>query len=369
MDDRIRFMKLALSLAKKADPFPNPRVGAVLVKGGKIIGMGYHCRAGLPHAEIEAIEDAKLKTRNQHAARGATLYVTLEPCSHTMKRTPPCTKAIIAHGLKRVVYAMRDPNPLVSGAKELKRAGIQVSGPGGEKEAMALNKRYIANIARQPFVAMKMAMSADGKTATRTGDSRWISGAKARDFVHRMRSGFDAVMVGAGTIKTDDPELTTHGKGRNPWRIIVDGRLSMPLDARLLKNMDGKTIVVISGKAEQAKALAIQRAGARVLVCGSGPVDLRKLVAALGAMGIKRILIEGGSELNAAAMAAGIVDRLYLFIAPKIIGGKDAKPVIGGRGIGKMGDAPRLEGMRMRRIGEDLLLEASIMKNRMIKRR
>ena len=349
--DEKRFMGIALRLAKEADPFPNPRVGAVLVKNGRIIGKGYHRKAGLPHAEIEAINDA----RRRAAVRGSTLYVTLEPCSHTAKRTPPCTKAIIACGIKRVVYGMKDPNPLVSGAKELRAHGIAASGPACQDEAAALNKRYMLNVSRKPFVAIKMAMSADGKTATRTGDSKWISNERSRAYVHRMRGEFDAVMVGAGTILKDDPRLTTSINGLpDPYRVIVDHDLCIPSGAKVFGD-DGRTIIATGAKAQKAKMLSFGRR-ALVLPCGVDQVDLRVLVRALGAMGMKKILIEGGNELNAAALDAGIVDRLYLFIAPKLIGGRDAKPVIGGVGAAKVADAIALKPARVRRFGPDLLL-------------
>jgi len=353
------FMKLAFSLAKKTDPFPNPRVGAVIVKDGEVIGTGFHHASGKPHAEIEAIEDAK-RRHGAGSVRGSILYVTLEPCSHILKRTPPCTKAIIRERIGKVVFAMKDPNPLVSGAKELKDAGIVVVGPTDEREAEKINKRYIENIRRKPFVAIKMAMSADGKTATRTGDSRWISSEKSRKLVHRMRSEYDAVMVGAGTVIRDDPMLTSHGTGRDPHRIIIDGKLKIPLGAKVLKNNDKKTIIATCGKAQENKIKKIKNA--LVFVCGKDSVDLKKLLLGLGAMGIKKILIEGGSGLNASALEAGIVDKLYLFIAPKIIGGKDAKPLIGGKGIEKMSQAIGLNGMKIKHVGSDFLLEADIIR-------
>lgn len=361
-----RFMRLALTAAKKADPFPNPRVGAVLVKDGAVIGSGFHKAPGKGHAEIEAIEDAKRRTRNPLAARGATLYVTLEPCSHTAKRTPPCTSAIIREGIARVVYAMGDPNPLVSGkgAEALKAAGITVRGPSDGKAAAAINRRYISSITKKPFIAIKMAMSADGKTATRAGDSRWISSDESRALVHRMRTDFDAVMVGAGTICADDPELTSHGKGRDPYRVIVDGRLRIGFGARVLRKKDGKTVVATCERADKGKALALEKAGARVLVCGKESVDLKMLSYALNAMGLGRILVEGGSELNASALESGIVDRLYLFIAPKLVGGKDANGVIGGAGIRMMADATRLKNMKIRKVGPDFLIEANISQRR-----
>ncbi|MEW6748164.1 MAG: bifunctional diaminohydroxyphosphoribosylaminopyrimidine deaminase/5-amino-6-(5-phosphoribosylamino)uracil reductase RibD [Candidatus Micrarchaeota archaeon] len=351
-----RFMALAIRLAKKAEPFPNPKVGAVLVKDGKIIGEGYHKAPGKPHAEIEAIRNAERKTRNPHVARGATLYVSLEPCSHKTKRTPPCTEAIISEGISKVVYGMADPNPLVSGARMLKRAGVEVVGPVAERKGRTLNKTYIANISKKPFVAIKAAMSADGKTATRTGDSKWISDEKSREFVHRMRTEYDAVMVGANTVRCDDPALTSHGKGRDPYRIIIDGRLSIPERSGVLKNKDGKTIVATSESAPKAKLARLSKK-ALVLRCGRGKVDLKLLAQSLGAMGIKRMLIEGGSELNAEALDAGIIDRLYLFVAPKLIGGKEGKGVFGGKGIAEVRGAMRLGKMKMKRIGGDLLLQ------------
>ncbi|MEW6035697.1 MAG: bifunctional diaminohydroxyphosphoribosylaminopyrimidine deaminase/5-amino-6-(5-phosphoribosylamino)uracil reductase RibD [Candidatus Micrarchaeota archaeon] len=367
-----RFMRMALSLARRANPFPNPRVGAVLVKefktrNGKLetrlLGSGYHKAPGRPHAEIEAIEDAKRRTGNPEAPRGATLYVTLEPCSHTIKRTPPCTGEIIRCGISRVVYGMDDPNPLVSGAAVLRNAGVKVDGPAAAAEAAAINRRYSANISKKPLVTLKMAMSADGKTATRTGDSKWISGPEARALVHRMRFECDAVVVGAETVIHDDPGLTSHGRGRDPFRIVVDGRLRIPVSAKVLANPDGKTIVATTELAPRRKVGELARnSEAQVFVCGKDSVGLGELVDALGAMGMKRILIEGGSELNAKALEEGIVDRLALFIAPMVIGGREAKGVVGGIGIGRIGEAIRLRRMKMTRIGPDYLLEAEIIR-------
>jgi diaminohydroxyphosphoribosylaminopyrimidine deaminase/5-amino-6-(5-phosphoribosylamino)uracil reductase len=352
-----KFMERAFALARKTDPFPNPRVGAVLVKKGKIIGEGYHRKAGMPHAEIEAIKDAKRRTGNAHAAAGATLYVTLEPCSHKNKRTPPCTSDIIAERIKKVVFAMKDPNPLVCGEKVLRKAGVKVVGPMAERKAAAINNRYIRNLSKKPFVAIKMAMSVDGRTATKAGDSKWITGKKARQYVHRMRGQFDAVMVGSRTIEIDNPRLTARLKGAsNPRRIIVDSDLCIPSDSNVLENKDGKTIIATTEKAPKEKLANMRNA----FVCGKKRVDMRRLVQCLSAMGIKRVMIEGGSELNASAMEAGIVDKLYIFVAPKIIGGRDAKGVIGGKGIAKMKDAKMLKNMKIRRFGEDLLLEFDV---------
>ncbi len=352
-----KFIERTFALAKKTDPFPNPRVGAVLVKDNRIIGEGYHKKPGMPHAEIEAIKDAKRRTGNAHAAAGSTLYVTLEPCSHKNKRTPPCTDAIIAENIKEVVFAMKDPNPLVSGENVLRKAGVKVVGPVAERKARSINKRYTGNISKKPFVAIKMAMSADGRTATKAGDSKWITGKKARQHVHRMRGQFDAVMVGSRTIRIDNPRLTARLKGApNPYRIIVDSDLCISPHSNVLKNKDGKTIIATTEKAPKKKLAKMKNA----FVCGKKRVDMRRLVQGLSAMGIKRILIEGGSELNASAMDAGIVDRLYIFVAPKIIAGRDAKGVIGGEGIAKMKDAKMLKNMKARRFGEDLLLEFDV---------
>ncbi|HSB46860.1 MAG TPA: bifunctional diaminohydroxyphosphoribosylaminopyrimidine deaminase/5-amino-6-(5-phosphoribosylamino)uracil reductase RibD [Candidatus Bilamarchaeum sp.] len=354
-----RFMRRAFALAKMADPSPNPMVGAVLVKGGRAIGEGHHRKAGMPHAEIEAIKDAEKKG---HSAAGCTLYTSLEPCSHTNKRTPPCTRAIIAAGIRKVVYAMKDPNPLVSGAKVLSAAGLEVLGPTDEEAGKAMNRKYVSRIASRPLVAIKMAMSADGKTATRTGDSKWISCIEEREWVAKLRSEFDAVMVGQNTVEVDDPRLTARTRGgRNPLRIVVDGKLSVPERSRILHNPDGKTIVATCAGAPQEKIRRLaENTEAHVFVCGKREVDLRALVEGLAGMGVKKILIEGGSEMNAKALEAGIVDRLYFCIAPKIIGGRDAKPVIGGRGIERMSEAMPLKRRKIIRLGCDIVIQYDV---------
>jgi diaminohydroxyphosphoribosylaminopyrimidine deaminase/5-amino-6-(5-phosphoribosylamino)uracil reductase len=258
---------------------------------------------------------------------------------------------------------MSDPNPLVSGAKELRERHVAVIGPVCQKEAAALNRRYIRNASKKPFVAIKMAMSADGKTATRTGDSKWISCAHSRECVRRMRGDFGAVMVGAGTILKDNPRLTARTRGvPDPYRIIVDGGLCISTTAKVLGRDDGKTIIATSEKAKKQKIRSLQscsQPGMRplILVCGKSDVDLRVLVTALGAMGIRKILVEGGSELNARMLEAGIVDRIYLFVAPLLIGGRNARGVIGGVGPACVAAALRLKPARTRRIGQDLLLE------------
>jgi diaminohydroxyphosphoribosylaminopyrimidine deaminase/5-amino-6-(5-phosphoribosylamino)uracil reductase len=348
-------MELALSLAKKANPYPNPRVGAVLVKGKKVIGRGYHRKAGAPHAEADAISDAE---KNGAEVKGATLYVSLEPCSHHSKRTPPCTELIIEKKIKKVIYGMKDPNPLVSSTKVLQKAGIIVKGPVAEEKGREINRRYLENISKKPFVAIKMAMSADGKSATKTGDSKWISCAKSREFVAKLRAEYDAVMVGAGTVIEDNPRLTARIQGAiDPIRVIVDGKLKIPLNSKVVQN---GTIIAITKQASSKKINAIKAAGADVFVCGKDNVDLKALIHSLGAIGIKKILIEGGAELNAGALESGIVDKFYIFIAPKIIGGVDAPGIIGGIGINNMKKARKVRDMRAKMIGTDILIEFEI---------
>ncbi len=348
-------MELALSLAKKADPYPNPRVGAVIIKGKKIIGRGYHRKAGAPHAEVNAILDAE---KNGADVKGATLYVSLEPCSHHSKRTPPCTELIIEKKISKVVYGMSDPNPLVSSKKVLQKAGIIAKGPVAEEKGRAINKRYLKNISKKPFVAIKMAMSADGKSATKTGDSKWISCAKSREFVARLRADYDAVMVGSGTVIEDNPRLTARIPGaKNPIRVIVDGKLKIPLNSKVVQN---GTIIVTTKQASSKKINAIKATGADVFVCGEDKVDLKALIRSLGAMGIKKILIEGGSELNAGAVESGIVDKFYIFVAPKIIGGIGAPGIIGGSGISDMKKARKVRGMKAKMIGADILIEFKV---------
>ncbi len=347
------FMNLAFKLAKKAKPYPNPKVGAVLVRNEKIIGTGYHKGPGSPHAEIIAIENAKA---NGEEISGSILYVTLEPCSHTLKRTPPCTQAIISSGIKKVVFAMKDPNPLVNGTSELKKAGIEVVGPVNQQEGIELNKRYLKQISKKPTVILKMAMSADGKTATKTGDSKWITNEKSRTIVHKMRGEYDGVMVGAGTVIADNPELTVRlVPGKNPYRIIIDGKLRIPLDSKVITNPDKKTIVITTSK-PPPELLEEFRKKTQVWICGEDEVDLQKLIIALQAMGMKKIMIEGGSELAASALNAGVVDQFYFFIAPKIIGGIGAKSVIGGGGIEKMSEAIPLKNMKIKKIDGNILL-------------
>jgi len=362
--DDEKFMRLALELAKKGKTSPNPKVGCVIVKNGEIIGKGYHKRAGLPHAEVEAILDSGLKVRD---LSGATMYITLEPCSHEGKgkRTPPCTRAIAASGISRYVIAMKDPNPRVSGRgiRFLRERGMTVETGVLEEQAREINAHYSKWITKGvPYVAIKMAMSADGKIATRTGESEWISCNKSNILVHKMRSKFDAVMVGAGTVKADDPRLTSRIKsGRDPIRIIVDSDLCLNPHAKFMRH--GARIIIATStlaKKQKSKIEKFESLGARVLVCGMKEVDLNKLMRELGKLGIQSVLMEGGSELNGSAIEEGIVDKIYFFIAPIIIGGREAKGPIGGNGIERLGQKLKLKNVKMEKIGEDWLLTADL---------
>jgi len=359
------FMRLALGLARKGRTSPNPKVGCVIVKGGRVLGSGYHRKAGFPHAEIEALADAK---RSGNGVSGATMYLTLEPCCSTYegKRTPPCTRAIAASGISRLIVAMRDPNPKVSGAgiAFLRKGGIKAEVGLLEAEARELNGPYVKWMTKHvPYVLVKMAMSADGKIATRTGDSKWVSGEGSRLLVHRMRSEFDAVMVGAGTIKADDPRLTARIRGAHqPIRIVVDSDLCLDAGAKFMRQ-PGRIIIAAAEtarKEQRSKIRKIESLGARILFCGKDGVGLEELMRRLGKLDIQSVLMEGGSELNGSAIEARIVDRICFFIAPKIVGGKEAKGPVGGRGIERMSRALRLKNMKIERIGDDFLLTADI---------
>jgi diaminohydroxyphosphoribosylaminopyrimidine deaminase/5-amino-6-(5-phosphoribosylamino)uracil reductase len=362
-----QFMQEALALAAQARgrTSPNPMVGSVVVKDGRVVGRGYHAKAGAPHGEVVALEDAGLQ------AKGATLYITLEPCCHygPFKRTPPCTKAIIAAGIRRVVAAMRDPNPLVSGKglEELRQAGIEVKLPVLETEAAALNEVFITYITtKRPFVLLKVAASLDGKIATVTGESRWITNERSRLLVHQLRDQVDAVMVGINTVLRDDPLLTTRlpgGGGRDPMRIIVDTRLRTPCQARVLAaSTTACTLIATTPEAPREKRLQLEAVGAQVLVVeGDGPgVPLRPLMEQLGGMQVTSILLEGGGELHSSALRAGIVDKVWYFLAPKLIGGRAAPPAIGGEGFARLEEAVTLERMQVRQLDDDLLIEGYV---------
>jgi diaminohydroxyphosphoribosylaminopyrimidine deaminase/5-amino-6-(5-phosphoribosylamino)uracil reductase len=354
------YMRLALALGRRGlgRTRPNPPVGAVVVKGGRIVGSGWHRRAGTAHAEAIALAQAG------SAARGATLYLTLEPCTH-QGRMPPCAPAVVAAGVKRVVVAVADPNPVVSrrGLAQLRRAGIAVT-LGVEHEAAAELIRGFGRhvLSGRPFVRVKLAASADGRIATRTGASRWITGAPARRLVHRWRNEMDAVMVGVDTVIADDPELTCRrAGGRDPIRVVVDGRLRIPPRARLLH--DGRAPVWIATRArhDAQRAARLARSGAElVAVAARGPhVDLGALLLALGKRDVTSVLVEAGAGLSAALVAGGHVDELCWFSAPLLIGG-DGLPMIGPLGVRSLRGAFPLSDLRVERVGEDLLHTARV---------
>jgi diaminohydroxyphosphoribosylaminopyrimidine deaminase/5-amino-6-(5-phosphoribosylamino)uracil reductase len=362
-----QFMQEALALAAQARgrTSPNPMVGSIVVKDGRVVGRGSHIKAGAPHGEVVALEDAGVQ------AKGATLYITLEPCCHYGggKRTPPCTRAIIAAGIRRVVAAMRDPNPLVSGQglEELRQAGIAVKLSVLETEAAALNEVFIKYITtKRPFVLLKVAASLDGKIATVTGESRWITNERSRLLVHQLRDQVDAVMVGINTVLRDDPLLTTRlpgGGGRDPMRIVVDTHLRIPCEARLLAaSATACTLIATSPAAPTDKRLQLEGAGAKILVVeGDGPgIPLGPLMDQLGAMQVTSILLEGGGELHCSALRAGIVDNVLYFLAPKLIGGRSAPMAIGGQGFARLEEAVSLERMQVRQLDGDLLIEGYV---------
>ena len=346
-------MKKVLRLAAKAAGMtsPNPMVGAVLVKNGKLIAEDYHRKPGTPHAEALVIQKAGEK------ARAAILYVNLEPCCHTDKRTPPCTKAIINAGIKKVVIGMKDPNPKVAGKgiEELEKAGIKIISGILEEKAKKLNEAYIKYITtRKPFVILKVAMTLDGKIATPEGESKWITGEKAREKVRRLRSSVDAIITAIGTVKADNPRLTARIKGKkDPLRIIIDPALETPLDSRIL-NAPPETIIITEDTGN--KANKIEEAGIK-LIHYTGRLDLKWLMEKFGKMDITSVLIEGGSSLNSHALEDGIVDKVMFFIAPKIIGGKDSFPAVGGKVFRKLSEAYKLKDINVKRIGEDILIE------------
>jgi diaminohydroxyphosphoribosylaminopyrimidine deaminase/5-amino-6-(5-phosphoribosylamino)uracil reductase len=357
-----KFMQRALALAArgKGRTSPNPMVGAVLVKGNRIIAEGYHRKAGTPHAEVITLKKAGAK------AQGATLYVTFEPCCHTEKKTPPCTKSIITAGVKKVVIAMVDPNPEVSGRgiRELKAAGIKTEVGIMEGEAQKLNEAFTKFITkRMPFVILKIAQSLDGKIATAQGESRWITGKKAREHVHKLRNKIDALLVGIGTVQKDNPSLTCRiPGGRNPYRIIVDSSLQISLNAKVLRFNDGKTIIATTKSANKGKIRSIISKGNTVLVTSerAGKVDLKQLMQKLGKLDITSIMIEGGSSINASALSSGIVDKVMFFTSPIIIGGIDAVSSIGGKSLSSLKKAVRIKNIQVSSIGDDILVEGYI---------
>lgn len=369
MKPETKYMKRAIALARKGAGWvnPNPMVGAVLVNNGRIIGEGFHEYYGGPHAEVNAI--ASVIEHDASLIPGSSLYVTLEPCFHHGK-TPPCVDLIIEKQISRVVIGMTDPNPLVhgKGIAKLKENGVSIGYGILEPEIRRMNEVFNKYILQGiPFVVLKSAMTLDGKIATVTNASRWITCEASRKIVHQLRQQLSSIMVGVNTILTDDPMLNIRLKGqwKNPLKVIADTRLRIPVEAKVLTNDPQLTLIATTSLADKNKHKDIERLGAQVLVCPvkDEKVDLRYLMVSLSTMGIDSVLIEGGSTLAFSALNEGIVDKIISFIAPKILGGAVAPTPVGGVGIELMEDAITLTDMRIKRVGEDLMVEAMVQKN------
>lgn len=354
-------MRLSLELAAKAAgrTSPNPMVGAVIVKNGRVVAEGYHKKAGRPHGEIEALRKAGKR------ARGAQLFVNLEPCCHH-GRTPPCTEAIIESGIKEVFVGMRDPNPLVAGKgiRRLKGAGVEVHSGLLKQKCLQLNEVFVKYIETgTPFVTLKSALSLDGKIATSTGESQWITGPEARERVHRMRDQVDAILVGAGTVLKDNPRLTTRlkkGKGSNPARVILDIRAEIPLKSKVFQRARRERVIYVTARGASAfRTNKLHKAGAQIYLLPerNGRIQLKKLIKLLGQSGITSILVEGGGGLNASALKEGIVDKVVLFLAPLIIGGESAPGVVGGAGVKSLKQALNIKGLTVTPVGADWMVE------------
>ena len=353
---------VALAWRGAGQTSPNPPVGAVVVRHGKVVGVGYHRRAGGPHAEVVALRQAGPR------ARGGTLYVTLEPCCHVNKRTPPCVPSIIESGIKRVVAATRDPNPKVSGRglAALRRAGLKVETGVGARDAERLIEPYRRLVtAGRPFVTLKVAATLDGKIATATGESRWITSPAAREMVHVLRARSDAILVGIRTVLADDPSLTVRTgspRGRAPLRVVLDPALNIPLRAKVLTDGRASTLIVTTSLSPPSKKAALEQKGAGVLVLPARHrrVAWRDLLNELGRRGIASLLIEGGAEVNASALRERVVDRVLFFLAPKILGGRDALSAVGGESPKHLGEALPVNVTSVTRVGPDLLIEGRL---------
>ena len=355
------YMSLALTLSKKGEGYvnPNPMVGAVIVKNGKIIGQGYHEKYGELHAERNAILDCKENPKD------ATMYVTLEPCCHYGK-TPPCTEAIIESGITKVFVGCLDPNPVVSGkgVEILKNAGIEVHTAIFEAECMEQNSIFMHYIkTKQPFVTMKYAMTLDGKIATASGESKWITDELARENVHKDRNRHTGIMVGVGTVIMDDPMLTSRiSNGRNPVRIICDTNLRTPLNKKVVTSAKEVRTIIGTACQDSNKHLPYLEAGCEIVTVSTkgSHLDLQELMTKLGAMKIDSILLEGGSTLNFSALENRIVNKVQAYIAPKIYGGDSAKTPVGGSGIDKIADCVKLKDQRISYFGKDILIESEV---------
>ena len=368
-DDTMRddeyFMKVALDLALQGQgkTSPNPMVGAVVVRNGKIIGKGYHQAAGKPHAEINALDDAG------PLASKATLYVTLEPCNH-QGRTPPCTERILQAGIRRLVVAMKDPNPDVQGGgmAYLAQKGVAIVSGVLQKKAEQQNEAFVKFVTKkQPFVIVKCAATLDGQIATRTGDAKWVTGEASRRHVHRLRHAVDAILVGIGTVQHDDPQLTTRlpdGGGKNPIRLILDTHLNISEQSQVVQSTGDAETWVISGEGPispetQKKRKRLEGAGVRLIdlpVC-HGHIELTQLMSLLGRNDITSLLVEGGGKVMASFVASGMVDKIMFFYGPKLLGGNDGVPICRGKGSARMQAAWPVSGIRVRQFDDDIMIE------------
>ncbi len=355
------YMQQALSLAQRAKGFtsPNPCVGAVVVKNGRVVGKGFHRAAGLPHAEVEALDDAGPK------AMDATLYVTLEPCNHFGK-TPPCTHKIINAGIKKLVVGCPDPNPSVCGGgiRYLKDKGINVVSGVLEKESKCLIEEFswYTRHDQKPFVILKCAATLDGRIATSTGDSKWITNEKSRNHVHKIRHEVDAILVGSGTLHADNPSLTSRIKGvqtKDPVRIVLDTHLSIREDANLItRESFAETIIFTGPEVSGEKKNMLTEKGVQIIEIPlkDGRLDLNELMIKLGRMSILSLLIEGGSRVAGSALKEGIVNKVLFFLAPKILGGSDGIPIFKGKGPLLIKDAFKLKDVMVTQFDDDILV-------------
>jgi len=355
------YMNLAMRLALKglSRTSPNPMVGALLVKDGRIIGRGYHEKAGSAHAEIIALDEAGRK------AKGATLYVTLEPCAH-FGRTPPCVDSIIRSGVKEVIVGMVDPNPLNNGKgiEILRKQGMKVRVGFLEDKLRRMNESFVKYITRKmPFVTVKVAQSLDGRIATKTGESKWITSDRSRIYAHRIRQRYDAIMVGVNTILRDNPRLDSWFSERKSVKIVVDSGLSVPINANIFSR-DSKVVIVtvssLPGQETENRKTLEQKARILEVKEKSGQINIRDMLKKLAQQEITNILVEGGGTLIGTLFDEGLVDKVMFFISPKIIGGKDAIGSVMGRGISRLDSAVKLKNVQLRRLGDDFLIEGYI---------
>jgi len=355
------FMNLALRLALRGKwrTSPNPMVGALVVKNGRVVGRGYHEKAGLPHAEVVALYQAGEK------AKGATLYVTLEPCAH-FGRTPPCVDKIIKSGIKKVIVGMVDPNPLNNGKgiRLLKERGIKVEVGFLENKLRRLNESFVKYITkRMPFVTVKVGESLDGKIATRTGDSKWITSDRSRAYAHRLRSEYDAIMVGVNTVLRDNPKLDAWFSGKQLVKILVDSQLSTSKDANVFFHKGPVIIVTLPvrpGQETENKKILAEKAKILEVKEKTGQINLKDMMKKLAQLEIANILVEGGGTLIGGLFDEGLVDKVLFFISPKIIGGKDAVSSVMGSGVARIDKAIKLKQVQLKRLGEDFLIEGYV---------